>query len=216
MTLDLLGSIPEGAGALGLLSSDEWTRQTAAFDEAMIAASGPRVGLLLCADHRNAEGNLRQARAHFGRLGASATRVNHDGPLLDDLDLLFIGGGSPLDLLDCLLNRPVGAQILQRWRTGLAVAGSSAGAMVLSEHCLVPDPGADKPSAWSRGLGPLTSVGMAVHASSRPKSWLEQVVATAPVPVLALDDATGVILGKNHAPTVVGTGVAKIYRPNVG
>lgn len=198
-----LDQLPDGAGAIGLLSSDEFTDVAEPFDRALLPHARS-VGLLLCADHRNAATNAARARDHMQRLGARATALNHDEPVPGNIDLVYIGGGTPTELLECLLNRPVGVDLLARWRAGLTLAGASAGAMALSVHCLVPEPGGDKPTVWSKGLGPLTQVGLAVHASSRPTSWLEQVRATARVPLLVLDDGAGVILAPRARPWSVG------------
>lgn len=200
---------------IGLLSSDEFTPPARASDTALLAASRARsIGLILCADHRAASHSARTAARHF----TAANFPDHGGPLsvatlehgegFEDVDLLYIGGGSPVDLTACTLLRNRWPLIEARWRAGdLHLAGSSAGAMALCTYTLVPTPGANAPTRWTtEGFGPLERMGLAVHASSRTDEWLGLVAQTKPpgVTLLALDDAACVILRPGAAPTTIG------------
>jgi Peptidase family S51 len=195
---------------IGLLSSDEFTSDVEAFDVALLEATGPKVAILLCADPRTAPAQAALAKRHYEKLGAEPRVLDvlersDGGPgVLPDFDLLFIGGGSPSTLLDCLSGTPLWQDALERWTRGTGIAGSSAGAMVLCAHCLVPEPGADMPTRWSQGIGPTAGFGLAVHASGRPPNWLQLVSRTAPAPVIAMDAAAGLILGT--APRAAGRG----------
>ncbi|MGH2785855.1 MAG: hypothetical protein ACRDJ1_11380, partial [Actinomycetota bacterium] len=51
--------IPAGHGVVGLLSSDEFLAVAEPFDRALLAATGPRVGLVLAADPRGAPHSAR-------------------------------------------------------------------------------------------------------------------------------------------------------------
>lgn len=92
----------------------------------------------------------------------------------------------------------------------MSLAGSSAGAMALCRHSLVPVPGDRRPTRWETGLGPIERVALAVHARSAPKDWLRHVEETAPVPVVALDEAVGVVLRPGAEPIVAGEGRARL------
>ena len=129
---------PAGHGALGLLSSDEFMPGVTAFDQALLDASGLRIGLITCADHRAAPHSVEVARAHFDHLGATILDpdVIHGDEHLD-VDLVYLGGGSPTELLACLRDNAAWAETLAAWRSGVALAGSSAGAMALCQHCLL-------------------------------------------------------------------------------
>jgi len=211
--------MPAGAGAIGLLSGDEFTPAVDAFDTALIAETGRRIAILLCADPRAAPYSAKLAMAHYRRLGADPYvvdvlhRTDATADALGEYDVLFLGGGSPADLLDALLGTPLWDEALRRWRAGAALAGASAGAMALCTHCLLPKPGADKPTEWSEGLGPIVTAGLAVHASSRPPEWLHDLIRSAPVPVIALDDATGVLVTAEWPPEVHGPGRVRVYDP---
>lgn len=201
----LADHLPRGSGPLGLLSGDEFRPEVRAFDEAILRVSGPRVGLVLCADHRAAPKSATIARAHFTSIGARVVdddlvHGDHD----PDVDVVYIGGGSPPELLTCL--RDAWPQLERRWLGGTAIVGSSAGAMALCQHCLVPRPGAKAPTIWTEGVGPIRGVGLAVHASSRTGGWIERIARDAPGPVIALDDRTGIVLRHASEPLVLGEG----------
>ena len=51
---------------------------------------------------------------------------------IKDAALIYISGGDPHYLADCLINTPVWSAILANWQQGGSLAGCSAGAMVLS------------------------------------------------------------------------------------
>jgi cyanophycinase-like exopeptidase len=214
-----LDALPDGAGAIGLLSSEEFTVAADAFDDALLRASGRRVGVVLAADPDSAEAGWTAAESHYRRLGASPVRVRvlrrseAQAVALPDCDVLFLAGGDPTNVLSALRDTPFWDEALRRWRAGMALAGSSAGAMALCRHCLVPRPGDERPTTWDVGLGPVQRFGLAVHASSRPESWLRQVTATAPVAMIAMDDATGLLLRPGQTPRAIGPGRVRLVEP---
>lgn len=215
MAEDLLerlnADLPLGAGPIGLLSGDEFRAHATALDRALMALAGPRVALILCADHRHAVTSAGYARRHFEPLGAELHIVDpaHDArpaaDLLPQADVVYVAGGSPAELLGCLRGSALWEEAIRRWRAGtVALVGSSAGAMAMCSHCLEPRPGEFVPTVWSQGLGPLRDVALAVHASSRTREWLHEVAAAAPVPMLAIPDETGVILRPRRRPLTIG------------
>jgi hypothetical protein len=219
---ETFGELPSGAGAIALLSSDEFTEAAEPFDAALLNACGSRVAIVLAADAHAAPHSAALANAHYRALGATPAitgvlrRDDARADAVPDCDVLFLAGGNPSDLLHALGGTPFWDESLRRWRSGLSLAGSSAGAMALCEHCLTPEPGADKPTRWSAGLGPVRTAALAVHASSRPDAWLHHIAATAPVPVVALDDATGVLLRAADEPIVAGPGRVRVVRAGGG
>ncbi|HLW17064.1 MAG TPA: Type 1 glutamine amidotransferase-like domain-containing protein, partial [Actinomycetota bacterium] len=146
----------------------------------------------------------RYARRHFDTLGARAITLDMHSDALPDYDIAYIAGGSPKDLLEHLRESTRWPQVLTRWREGRGLAGSSAGAMNLCTHLLTPERGARVPTTWSEGAGVIDAFAVAVHASSRSKDWLEEVARDAPVPVVALADAAGVILRNGVASEIFG------------
>jgi cyanophycinase len=201
---DAFDEIPTGCGPVGLLSSDEFMPVAEPFDRALLAVTGPRVALVLAADPRGA--------SHSARLGVADVLIRDDATAdkLPDCDVLFLAGGSPAALIATLRDTPFWEEALARWGDGMSLAGSSAGAMALCRHSLVPDPGDRRPSRWERGLGPIERVALAVHARSAPEEWLHHVRGTAPVPVVALDEGVGVVLTHGEEPVVAGNGRARM------
>jgi cyanophycinase len=211
---DVVDEIPSGCGPIGLLSSDEFLALAEPFDRALLAATGRRIGLIFAADPRGAARSARLAIAHYRRLGADPVvvdvliRDDARADALPDYDLLFLAGGSPAALVATLRDTPLWSEALRRWRAGAALAGSSAGAMTLCRHMLVPEPGDRRPSTWTTGCGPIEKVAMAVHARTAPRTWLARVAATAPVPVVALDEGVGLVLTPGADPVAAGDGRA--------
>jgi cyanophycinase len=203
MDLDSIArALPNGSGPLGLLSGDEFLKPVQAFDRKLLQLAGKRVGVIYCADHRAQPQSERFAAKHFGTLGAESFTLDMHTDRLPEFDLAYIAGGSPKDLLEHLRNSATWPLVLERWRSGKGLAGSSAGAMVLCERTLTPKPGARVPTEWTNGVGPVDAIGLAVHASTRPREWLHEVARTAPVPLLALDDRTGVIFSDGASETI--------------
>src|SRR2546429_2657513 len=198
--------LPAGAGPVGLLSGDEFLRPVSDFDRRLLELNGARVGVIYCADHRAQPKSERYAKKHFEQLGAHAFTLDMHNRDNDEFDLAYLAGGSPKDLLEHLRDNPRWAEVLRSWREGKGLAGSSAGAMVLCARTLTPKPGARVPTTWTTGVGPVDGICLAVHASSRSREWLEQVKKNAPAPLIALDDATGIILRRGEQPDKIGTG----------
>jgi cyanophycinase len=198
--------LPATAGPVGLLSGDEFLRPVSDFDQRLLDLTGARVGVIYCADHRAQPKSERYATKHFERLGAHAFTLDMHGGKNDEFDLAYIAGGSPKDLLEHLRDNPRWSDVLTRWKEGRGLAGSSAGAMVLCARTLTPERGARVPTTWTTGAGPVDGICLAVHASSRSKEWLEQVKKTAPAPLIALGDRTGIILRHREPPETIGPG----------
>jgi hypothetical protein len=213
---DVFDDIPPGCGPVGLLSSDEFLPVAEAFDRALLDVTGPRVALVLAADPRGAPHSAKLGIGHYRKLGTDPVvadvliRDDATADKVPDCDVLFLAGGSPAVLLATLRDTPFWDEAVRRWRAGMSLAGSSAGAMALCRHSMVPDPGDRRPSRWEGGLGPIERVALAVHARSAPKEWLNRVRETAPVPVVALDEGVGVVLTAGAKPLVAGDGRARL------
>ena len=197
--------LPDGAGPVGLLSSDEFTAGVAPFDVELLArARAGTVAIIPAADPANRVTIERFAREHFEPLGAVVT---HD---VDAADVLYLPGGDPRVALSSLCGTESWERIRARWLAGAALVGSSAGAMALCEHCLVPRPGADKPTTWTQGLGALPNVGLAVHATTDAPRLDGRLDESSRSRVVAIDDATGIVLHGSDEPVVIGPGRALI------
>ena len=85
--------------------------------------------------------------------------------------------------------------------------------MALCTPSLVPQPGDRRPTRWTKGLGPIERFGLAVHAKSAPKPWLDSITIEAPVPVVALDDGVGLVMRPDTPVEVAGEGKAWVVEP---
>ncbi|HEX6331727.1 MAG TPA: Type 1 glutamine amidotransferase-like domain-containing protein [Actinomycetota bacterium] len=161
---------------------------------------------MLAAGPNDADRQWAAAKEHYRALGADARLVraldrrDATPDRLPDADVVFVGGGDPGRLVSALAGTPMWEEILDRWRGGVALGGSSAGAMALCRDCLLPEPGASLPTRWNRGLGPLEGVALAVHADTHPATWLDDVVRRAPCPVLAMVERSGLLLEAGVTP----------------
>jgi hypothetical protein len=204
----LIRPLPHGAGRIGLLSSDEFLPRARPFDDALMAdRQVSQIGVLLCADHRAAHQSLDFARRHFPDREVFRVFASCGPDELPDMELLYLAGGDPRSLAMCVQERPgFWGEVLERWRAGLMLAGSSAGAMMLCGHAIGACTCTNPEHEWGDGLGPVEGIGLAVHADRRDPEWLAHLPSTAREPVIAMDEGTGIILDPGSPPRTVGEG----------
>lgn len=205
--VELISPLPEGAGRIGLLSSDEFLPRTRPFDAALFEGIEPRrIGVILCAHHPSASQGLAFAqRAWPDRQVIQVCASCAPDEPIPEVDLLFLAGGDPKALLECIRARDgFWPEVLKRWRAGMPLAGSSAGAMVLCEHAIGTCPCLDPTHEWGDGLGPVSGIGLAVHADVREPAWLAHLPSVAPSAVVAMDEAAAIILDPGQAPRTFG------------
>jgi len=104
---------------------------------------------------------------YFEALGALAaapmiiSRQESDDPVqapqFKKSDLIYLTGGDPRHLLECLQDSSVWEAVKDRFLQGGMIAGSSAGAMVLGEKMFVSTAG------WIQGLGLVPRVAVIPH-----------------------------------------------------
>jgi cyanophycinase-like exopeptidase len=133
---------------------------------------------------------------------ADAERGGPAGRLVG-ADVVYIVGGDPGHLLDVLEGSLAWRSVLAAHARGAAVAGASAGAMVLGE--LTWTPGGPRP-----GLDLVPRVAVVPHYDpERHRAWAGGTAlpgARPPVGWLGLDEATGVIREARGAGSDPGTG----------
>jgi peptidase E len=135
------------APLVALVGGEEFQPQAADVDRFVIERLGkPRVRVAIlptAAAVENAPLAARHGVDHFRSLGADARSVMivdkasaNDERLVnefDGIDLVYIAGGDPLYLLDVLKDSLTWRQLEKAIGEGCALAGSSAGAMVLGQ-----------------------------------------------------------------------------------
>jgi len=155
---------------------DEFGAACEAGDRALLAAMGGTIHIAVVPTAQ-ADGGSNPVRAggngvrYFERLGASAENVlitdrasAADPQLvarLKEANLIYIIGGNPGYLLGALRDTPAMQAVIDAWHGGVAVVGSSAGAMILCAAQRGGPSGAPEP--WIAGIGLVPRVLAAVH-----------------------------------------------------
>jgi cyanophycinase len=121
--------------------------------------------------------------------------------------LIYLLGGFTHYLGQTLLDSKAWEAVLDAYRNGAVIAGSSAGAMVLCEHYY--DPGRGEVE-WGLNLVPNACV--LPHHNTFGKNWAGKLKALLPdVTLLGIDEYTGMLM-ENGEWTVYGGGEVMLYR----
>ncbi len=130
---------------------------------------------------------------------------------LTNADLIYLLGGFPAYLEKTLRGSLCWSAILDAYRRGATLAGSSAGAMVMCEWFLNPENGKIQP-----GLGVLPHVIVIPHHEDLGKQWLEMIQNKFPgVVVVGIDEQTGMIRKQEGDQWKVhGKGFVTVYQRN--
>jgi len=157
-------------GVLAFVGGAEWTDGCQAVDRALVAAADAAEVTVLptAAAFEHPEKAVATAEAWFAGLGCRArglmvlTRGDaQDEQLAADVRasrFLYLSGGSPMHLRSVLKGSAVWTALVEAWLAGAVVAGSSAGAMVLTDPMVDPRGG-----ALTVGLGLVTGMAVVPH-----------------------------------------------------
>lgn len=157
-------------GVLALVGGGEWTPGCEELDKELLAASGGDEVTVLptAAAYEHPDKAVDTATRWFAGLGGRVrglpvlTRADAERAELADAvrasRFLYLGGGSPLHCKSVLKGSAVWDALVEAWRGGAVVAGSSAGAMVLTDPMVDPRGG-----ALTVGLGLVTGLAVIPH-----------------------------------------------------
>lgn len=207
-------------GLLALVGGAEW-RPGCSFDAELLVASGGNEVLVLptAAAYEHPDRAVETARSWFEGLGATVrglmvlNRADADDPAharaVRDAAFVYLGGGSPLHLRSVLKATAVWEALVAAWRGGAVLAGSSAGAMVLTDPMVDPRGG-----AFTLGLGLVSQLAFVAHAGSWSHDRAHRTISLAPpsLPVAAVDEATALILDHESGWRVAGAGSVVVWR----
>ena len=206
-------------GLLALIGGGEW-RPGCDFDARLLEASGGREVLVLptAAAYEHPERAVEVAARWFEGLGATVRGL----PVLrrpdaedetfvkavSEATFIYIGGGSPLHLRSVLKSSALWHALLAAWQGGAVLAGSSAGAMVLTDPMVDPRGG-----AFTLGLGLVSQVAVIPHADSWSPEKSHRTISLAPadLPVVAIDERTAVVLERGAGWTSAGAGTVRVW-----
>ena len=192
-------------GLLALVGGSEWT-EGCTFDSGLLAASGGSDVLVLptAAAYQHPERVVLGAAEWFEPLGGQVEglmvldRASANDPgmaaVVRAARFIYIAGGSPLHLKSVLKSSATFDALREAWSGGAVVAGSAAGAMVLTDPMVDPRGG-----ALTVGLGLVDQLAVVPHfgdgTDDAHGQKLERTVALAPdgLPVVGLPERTALV-----------------------
>jgi cyanophycinase len=196
-------------GLLALVGGFEWT-QGCTFDATLLDASGGNdvVVLPTAAAYQHPERVALQAAEWFATLGAQVQglmvvdRASANDPgmaaVVRAARFIYLAGGSPLHLKSVLKGSATFEAIREAWASGAVVAGSAAGAMVLTDPMVDPRGG-----ALTVGLGLVDQLAVVPQFGDGLEDAhgqkLQRTVALAPagLPVVGIPDRTALLRAGN-------------------
>jgi cyanophycinase len=131
---------------------------------------------------------------------------------LDDATGIFLTGGNQLRLSSTVGGTLLAEAVLERFREGAVVAGTSAGASAMSSHMIAFGASGGTPkhrmAALAAGLGVLPSVIVDQHFQQRNRlGRLLSLIAQNPSLLgLGVDEDTAGVVGPDHVMEVIGRG----------
>lgn len=160
-------------GVLALVGGGEFTPACAEVDRHLVAASSgaPVLVLPTAAAFEHPERAVANAVAWFASLGVTAAGLDvlgrPDSLLAANVDAVrvsrftYLAGGSPMHLRSVLKGTLLWEALVAAWHDGGVLAGSSAGAMVLTDPMVDPRGG-----AFTVGLGLVPRLAVVPHAET--------------------------------------------------
>jgi cyanophycinase len=181
------------AGPLALVGGNELNPGNEVQDRVLVAAAsgGPAYVLATAAGRQHPEAAVRHAKAWFARLGLEVeelpaigrrdTKSIANAAIARGGRFFYLVGGDPGRVPKTLAQTPVWEAIVEAWRSGAALAGSSAGAMALGRWVLVRDrlPG-DAQRRYADGLDLVPDVAVVPHLDAFGSAWIGGASASAP------------------------------------
>ena len=207
-------------GPLALVGGGEWT-EGCTFDRTLLEAAGTTEVVVLptASAYEHPDRLVGSAASWFKGLGAEVRGLmvlsRPDANLQENIDavrgarFVYLAGASPMHLRSVLKDSPLWDALLESWNEGAALAGSSAGAMVLC------DPMVDqRGGAFTLGLGLLSGVAVVPHHDtwSEEKVHRTQQLAPKGLVVAGVDERTALVRDGDGRWTVDGAGTVTIWR----
>lgn len=215
---------------LVLCGSGEFTPAMDAVDRELLAELRPRARVAIVPTAAGLEETPKiwaeMGSEHFHALGAEPVPVmvvrREDAEdarhrdAIAGVDWVYFSGGSPAHLIDTLAGTPFWSTVLERFRAGAVVAGSSAGAMMLGESTFVPlgrgPDGLPTEVAARPAMGIVPGVIVAPHFDILPATlrvlWSD--VVPAGHRLVGIDEDTALV-ARDSAWTVRGRGRVYVF-----
>ena len=206
-------------GTLALVGGGEFA-DGCDFDRDLLAASGDSEVLVVPAGaaFEHPDRLVESAVRWFGGLGGSArgldvlTRRDAMDPANAEqvraARFVYLAGPSPMHLRSVLKDTPTWDALVHAWQDGAVVAGSSAGANVLTDPMVDPRGG-----AFTVGIGLIAPLAVVPHANTWSDDKLHRTQALAPkaTPVVGIDERTALIRSPEGGWSSGGAGAVRIW-----
>lgn len=208
------------SGIVALVGGAEW-REGCTFDAELLEASGADEVLVLptAAAYEHPERAVEWAAGWFDRLGARVRGLDvlrrpdaEDQANVDAVRaarFIYLSGGSPLHLRSVLKDSKLWDALVGAWQDGAVVAGSSAGAMVLTDPMVDPRGG-----AFTLGLGLIEQLAVIPHFDtwSHEKTKRTIELAANGIVVVGIDERTALIRDRDGLWRTAGAGRVVLHR----
>ena len=212
-------------GLLALVGGDEFHPGNEPHDELLAAAArGRGVAYIVAtaAGRSHPEAAVRHAADWFRQFGLAVTELRAytktEALVPDTVEaagraaFIYITGGDPGLVASVLRRTPVGDAIINAWRNGAVLAGSSAGAMALCEHVLVrqrfPGSAERRPVA---GLAVVPNAAVLPHHNTFGGRWFPSARAALPEATLIGIDERTCVLWEAGTWRCLGSGGVTVY-----
>lgn len=205
-------------GLVVLVGGAEW-RDGADFDAELLQGAGGQVLVLPTASaYERPDRAVASAQRWFAGLGGRATGLmvltrrdaqdETNAEVVRDAHFIYLGGGSPLHLRSVLKDSLVWEALCHAWQEGATVAGSSAGAMALTDPMVDPRGG-----ALTLGLGLIEQLAVIPHYGQWSAEKTERALALAPpgLAVAGIEERTALIRDPGGAWRVAGAGQVRVF-----
>jgi cyanophycinase len=195
-------------GPLALVGGDELKRGNEPQDRILVdaAGDGPAFVIATAAARQRPDLAVANARRWFAALGLEVvelplTKRSHaTSPEIATRArsgrFFYLVGGDPGLVPKVLADSPVWSAIVDAWRDGAALAGSSAGAMAMGAWTLIRDrmPGDDR-RRYRDALGLVPNVAVVPHLSTFGERWIPSALEAAPAGtiLLGIDERTAAV-----------------------
>ena len=195
-------------GPLALVGGDELKLGNEPQDRILVEAAGGGPAYVIAAAAARQRPDLAVANAErwFGELGLDVvelplTKRSHAtsaevAAKARGGRFFYLVGGDPGLVPKVLAETPAWTAIVEAWREGAALAGSSAGAMALGSWTLIRDrmPGDDR-RRYREALGLVPNVAVIPHLSTFGERWIPSALEAAPegANLLGIDERTAAV-----------------------
>ncbi len=198
-------------GPIGLVGSGEFLACSDVIDGALLdRVSGRAARAVIIPTASGQEGPtsvgswLSKGVAHFERLGLEPVplpiidRIGADDPanaeLIKEVSIIYFSGGNPSYVIETMRDTAVWAAVLEAWRDGAALAGCSAGAMMMGSVTASP-----RSQGLVSGLGVFDDLCVIPHFdrfdSFRPGMTDSIISLVGPsTTVIGVDEETGLVV----------------------